>query len=257
MQEHNFELERGNINELSGNVFVYWMVSTNQEEEEEKEKVNKIVVTNFIVSPLQFEKNTIAATFPPIVFEHREEVLALADKANIDVIRMDSVDIPEEGFNFNTFFKKQLGQFNKVVSDYSRIYADNLSSAMEGAAPEKASEKENLEHIRELVRDTREAYRLHRNKKLATDMIIQLRRISHVINSPTPKYDIENLIGLLDNPDERVDEVSALYFQKFFAIYTEQYEEAEKLKQEIENIKTRLSGKPATGHPPLDFNEDS
>jgi len=233
-----FNLEFGKFDDLTGNAFAYWEIEITSDEK----PVKKIVVTNFIVSPLFFNKHTIAATFPPVIFETKEKMLEIARKANIDIIKIESVEIPENNFDFTRFFRKQLSSFNKIVTKYSLLYSDKLSGVKMERSPESQNEIENLQQINRLAEEAREAFVLKRNKVQARDMIIQMKKIGNTLNSPSFKYDIENLIILLKNPDSRVDKLSELYFKKFLAIYTEQYEEAAMLKEEIKKLSHTIKG---------------
>jgi hypothetical protein len=237
MDETTLNIEFGDSTHLTGNAFAYWQVEARSAESRSR----KFVVSNFIVSPLLFNRHTIAATFPPVVYEDRDELFGLAERAGIDVIRMEDVTISEEDFDFARFFKRQLGRFNDVVTLYSRLYTETLLSG----EPEKDAVTENdelakLRQLSTLAEEARSAFIENRNKALGRDMVLKIRRIAHLLNSPNYKYDIENMIALLGIPDDRANRISGLYFHKFFAIHTEQYEEAERLKREIDTLAREL-----------------
>jgi len=236
MEESGFILEFGNIQHLTGNAFAYWLVVP-PEESRAKGLKEKYIVTNFIVSPLLFNNHTIAATFPPVVFDSREAIIELARKTDTDVIKIEETTIPEENFDFLNFFRKQLTSFNKVVTNYSILYTEHLTDKpVARDVIREQNEIDNLHRIEKLAEEARSAYLSNRNKALVRDMMLRIRKIGNSLNTPNFKYDVENMIALLGNPDKRVEKLTELYFKKFMAIYLEQYEEAERLKREIRTL---------------------
>ena len=241
MEEPGFILEFGSIQHLTGNAFAYWLVAPPTEGKAKGLK-KKYIVTNFIVSPLLFNNHTIAATFPPVVFDTREEIIELARKTDTDVIKIEETTIPDENFDFLNFFRKQLTSFNKVVTNYSILYTEHLSDKpASGEIIREHNEIENLHQIEKLAEEARNAYLDNRNKAIARDMTLRIRKIGNALNTPNFKYDVENMIALLGNPDKKVEKLTELYFKKFMAIYLEQYEEAERLKKEIRNLAGTLT----------------
>lgn len=237
MDENRLNLEYGNPDHLTGNAFTYWHIRAVSEDE----VLDKFVVTNFMVSPLLFNRHTIAATFPPLIFDSKEEFFEIARHASIDIIKMEEVTIPREGFNFSRFFKKELSRFNKVVTHYSVLYTQLINEERdEDVEEEAADEISQLNRLSSLAQEAHEAFTIAHNKAQARDTVIKMRRIAHALNAPNFKYDIENLIALLSVSDERVEELSRLYYRKFLAISGEQYEDAEKLKRKIDQISENI-----------------
>lgn len=236
MEQPGFTLEFGDLQHLTGNAFAYWLVVPPKEGKAGGLK-EKYIVTNFIVSPLLFNNHTIAATFPPVVFDSREEIMELARKTGTDVIKIEETTIPDENFDFLNFFRKQLTSFNKVVTNYSVLYTEHLTDKpASGEIIREHNEIDNLHRIEKLADEARTAYLSNRNRAMARDMTLRIRKIGNALNTPNFKYDVENMIALLGNPDKRVEKLTELYFKKFMAIYLEQYEEAERLKKEIKNL---------------------
>lgn len=242
MDTDNFTLEYGDPAVPSGNVLAYWKLTAVND----GEQVIKYVVSNFIVSPIMFNRNTVAATFPPVVFEEKQAFQDLARRGGLDIILVDEIEIPEEAFDFTSFFKEQLTRFNELVTGYSKQYAEWLQHK-ETPEISEVDEHDGLVKMNRLAEEVREAYLVKRNQELAKKTSLQIREIANKLNSPNYKYDIETLISILNIPDHTVDELSRLYFQKFFAIYLEQYEEAANLKQQIHDLLTRIKRK---GSPP-------
>ena len=241
MDKPDFILEYGNPERLTGNAFAYWQIKPAPEA---AARGLRFIVTNFIVSPLLFNNHTIAATFPPVVFDSREQILELAKKTNTDIILMEEIEIPDDNFDFVGFFKEQIVSFNRVVTSYSMRYTDGLARPV--TDPASLLENSEMVHLQEMIRMTEEAraaYLSVRSRTRARDMVLKIRKIGNTLNTPSFKYDVENMLALLGNPDERVEEITGLYFQKFMAIYMEKYELAEKLKKEINRISRNLGEK--------------
>ena len=230
-----YNLEFGDHDKPTGNAIVYWEIKSMVKNKE----VKKIIATNFIVSPLLFNKDTIAATFPPIVLDSKDILMITVKRGNIDLIKGEKISVPVNPSDFLVFFKKQLSFFNKIVLQYSRRYAEYIFRKNDGSE-ELLDEQQALEEIGHLAEDAREAFIKKQNKQLARHMIIKMRQIEHKLNSPNVKYDIENLIGILEIPDEMVKTISGLYTKKFLAIQSEHYETAETLKKQINNLSKKL-----------------
>lgn len=235
MAAANYKLEYGNTEVPTGNVLAYWKLTAVNPEEQ----VVKYVVSNFIVSPIMFNRNTVAATFPPVVYEDKKDFFEMARRGGLDVILVDEITIPEDSFDFTAFFKQQLIRFNEIVTAYSRSYAEWLKDKDEPVISD-VDEHDGLVKMNRLAEKVRDAYLVKRNKELAKKTALQIREIANKLNAPNYKYDIENLISVLNVPDDLVDRLTELYFEKFFAIYMEQYEDAARLKEEISRLLNRI-----------------
>lgn len=224
-----------------GNALAYWRLVT----EIGEERITRLIVTNFVISPLFVDNQSIAATFPPQLLDSHDELLEIARRTNVDVLRVRDVSLPVEEFDFETFFKQQLSYFNQIVTSYTRLYTESLSGAaadMSGQ-PEAsgAVEIDSLQRISELADQARRAFLVQQNAARAREMLLKIRSIANTLNSPTYKYDIENLLMLLNNPDHRIERLSQLYFRKFIAICTEHYEDAARLKRSIRQLSRSIT----------------
>jgi len=230
--------EYGDPQKPRGNALAYWRLLADAE----NENFQRIIATNFVISPLFVGQQGIAATFPPQVIENYDKLLDIARKAEIDLIFVDELKIPLDEFDFDNFFKTQFARFNKIVATYLKRYAIAFESLPEYREDKtENSELENINSIDRLTREARQSLLGHRNATQAQNTLLRIRKIANTLNSPIYKYDVEDLLGFLGCPDERVEELSLLYHRKFIAICTERYEDAEKLKRAIRHLARSIS----------------
>jgi hypothetical protein len=238
-ENETIDFEYGDPENPRGNAFAYWRLVSDVD----GERFERIIAANFVASPLFLGRQSIAATFPPQIVESYELLLAIARKAGIDLILVEEVELPLENFDFEVFFREQLARFNRVVAAYLRQYSFSLRvecSVDSGAEPE-FSEIRGIRDIKRLTHEARRFFLVHRNNTQARKALLRIRKIANTLNSPTRKYDVEDLLALLNNPDERVEELASLYHRKFVAICTERYEEAAKFKRAIRFLSRRIS----------------
>ncbi|MDR2733681.1 MAG: hypothetical protein LBC99_03425 [Spirochaetota bacterium] len=230
--------EYGDPNKPRGNALAYWRLLTDAE----SESFQRIIATNFVISPLFIGHQGIAATFPPQVIETYDRLLDIARKAEIDLIFVDELKIPLDDFDFDNFFKTQFARFNKIVAAYLKRYAVAFENLPEHeAVGTENSELENINNIDRLTQEARQSLLAHPGTAQAQNALLRIRKIAATLNSPSYKYDVEDLLEFLNCPDERVEELSRLYHRKFIAIYTERYEDAEKLKRAIRHLSRSIS----------------
>jgi hypothetical protein len=230
--------EYGDPDKPRGNALAYWRLLTDAE----NENFQRIIATNFVISPLFIGHQGIAATFPPQVIETYDRLLDIARKAEIDLIFVDELKIPLDDFDFDNFFKTQFARFNKIVAAYLKRYAIAFENMPEYEPDTvEGSELENINDLDRLAREARESLLCRQNTAQAQNALLRIRKIANTLNSPSYKYDIEDLLRFLNCPDERVEELSRLYHRKFIAICTERYEDAEKLKRAIRHLAHSIS----------------
>jgi len=231
--------EYGNSGKPRGNAFAYWRLVSDVD----GERFERIIVTHFVASPLFLGQRSVAATFPPQVVESYEQLIAIARRAEIDLILVDEVELPPEDFDFEVFFRKQLRHFNKVVASYLKRYSASLGSVCPEDVGDRPQDTE-IEYIRDIKRlthEARESFLVRQNSAQARKALLRIRKIANTLNSPTLKYDVEELLSLLNNPDNRVEELTHLYHKKFIAICTERYEDAARLKRAIRQLSLSIS----------------
>lgn len=214
--------EQGDQSSPQGRAFIYWEIITIEEEQE----IVRFVVANFIVSPIPFEGKSVVATFPPVLYTDKLEFSDLARKGNLDLIKMGVMKISADFFNFQDFFKKQMKLFNKLVKDYSRYYQAFLQKNIKSKA---LDEKESINLISQLSNKIIETV----DRTIINEILLEIRKIGNQINTPHIKYDIEDFLFILDKEENHIEEIAKLYIEKFKAIYYEEYEDAEKYKQDI------------------------
>jgi len=216
----NFEL--GDQLSPQGRAFIYWEIITI----EDKQEIIRFVVANFIVSPIPFENKSVVATFPPILYNNKKEFSDLARKGNLDLIKMGAMKISADFFNFQDFFKKQMKLFNQLIKDYSGYYQAFLQEDKEIKI---LNEKESINLISKLSNKIIKTA----DRTIINKILREIRKIGNQINTPHIKYDIEDFLFILDKEENHIEEIAKLYIEKFRAIYYEEYEDAEKYKQDI------------------------
>jgi hypothetical protein len=225
------KLEFGYINNPTGNAIIYWRIK-------KKSKIfknAKILASNFVISALQMKDETLVVNFPPVLVDSYEDLLGIAESNNIDIIKGEDVDLPDDIEDFNDFYKEQIEQHNDLIQDYLVAYKDKKNpSESEKTVPHLINlASETMESVRKLVR-VRGSHDVIRIKlKLLEDLHDDL-------NEKMAGYDLKSIIHLIERPGTEVDRLVDLYKRKFYAVFLENYEQANRLKAEIHKIEKKL-----------------
>lgn len=225
-------MERGDINNPTGNAIIYWRIKRNNK----LSKKAEIIAANFVISPLPFNDETLMVNFPPVFIENYEKLLRIAEINNIDIIKGDDIDIPEDINDFNKFYKKQIEKYNGVIQKYLRSYKEKNS-----LDNDVRSLPQLINLAGEIMVSVRRLVKRRVKGNLIKNKIERLKRIQGFLNMEMKGFDLDNLIHIIDNPDGKVDRLVDLYKEKFLAIFLENYERADLLKKEILRIETSLS----------------
>src|SRR3989304_5163064 len=103
-------IERGDIKNPTGNAVIFWRIKGNSK----LLKKAEIVASNFVVSPLQSNEETLMVNFPPVLIDNHDKLLKIAEANNIDLIRGGEIYVPEEITDFSSFYKKQIEKYNAI-----------------------------------------------------------------------------------------------------------------------------------------------
>ncbi len=224
-------LEFGDINNPTGNAIIYWRIK-------KKNKIfknAKILASNFVISALQMKDETLVVNFPPVLVDTYEDLLGIAESNNIDIIKGEDVDLPDDIEDFNDFYKEQIEQHNDLIQDYLVAYKDKKNPA--------ESEK-TVPHLINLASETMESVRKLIRVRGSHDVIrIKLKLLEDLhddLNQKMAGYDLKNIIHLIERPGTEVDRLVDLYKRKFYAVFLENYEQAHRLKAEIHRIEQDL-----------------
>jgi hypothetical protein len=225
------KIEYGDIENPTGNAIIYWKIK----------KANKIfknariLASNFVISALQLKDETIVVNFPPVLVDSYEDLLGIAESNNIDLIKGDDIDLPDDIDDFNEFYKKQIEKHNDLIQEYLIAYkAKQSPDGAERSLPQLINlASETMDSVRKLVkvRGSRDSIRV--KLKLLQD-------IDEDLNREMRGFDLRNIIHLIERPGLEVDRLVDLYKRKFFAIFLENYEQADLLKKEIRRIERSL-----------------
>ena len=224
-------LDYGDIKNPTGNAIIYWQIKGDNP----KFKKGQFIATNFVISPLHVNEETLMVNFPPVLVESYEKLLNIAEAHNVDLINGGEIFLPRSISDINQFYKRQIEKYNNLMQEYLLAFKEKLETKREEeSVPQLINESGRLmDEIRNYVREGT-------NIKLINRKIVQLKRIEEKLNSQMKGFDLSKIISLIDRDDIMVDELVSLYKQKFLAIFLEDYEKAGILKKKIEKIETIL-----------------
>jgi len=224
-------LDYGDIRNPTGNAIIYWQIRGDNSKFHEGE----FIATNFVISPLHINEETLMVNFPPVVVKSYEELLQIAESHNVDLINGGEIFIPETITDINRFYKKQIEKYNSLMQEYLLAFKEKLD-----AKKEEESVPQLINESGRLMNEIRNYVRKGISIKLINRKIIQLRNIEKKLNSQMRGFDLSKIISLIDRKDSIIDELVSLYKQKFLAIFLEDYEKASLLKKKISEIENTL-----------------
>ncbi len=215
----------------TGNAIIYWRVTGNTGLLGGAE----IIASNFVISPLQAKNEILMVNFPPVVIESFERLVRIVEKNNLDLIKGESIHIPDNVKDFNAFYLSQLEKYNGIIRDYLIAFREKNAEESPTSLPRLISQAEDtMKGVRKLVRRSA-------NVELISTKIDELREIQDHMNAEMKGYDLTPIISILDKPDLQIDRLVDLYKQKLLAIFLEDYEKAQDLKEEITRIERTLA----------------
>ena len=225
------KIEYGDINNPTGNAIIYWRLK----KKSRLFKNAKILASNFVVSALQLKDETLVVNFPPVLVESYEDLLMIVESNSIDLIKGEDIDLPDEIDDFNEFYKQQIEKHNGLIQEYLIAYKQkHQPEEEEKSLPQLINlASETMESVRKLikVRGNRDAVRVK---------IRLLENLHEDLNRSMAGFDLKNIIRLIVRPGMEVDRLVDLYKRKFYAIFLENYEQADMLKREIWRIEKTL-----------------
>ena len=224
-------IDYGDIKNPTGNAIIYWQIKGDNP----KFRESSLVATNFVISPLHFNEETLMVNFPPVVIEDYEKLLYIAETHYVDLINGGEIYIPKNITDLNGFYKKQIEKYNGVMQDYLFAFKEKLSKKKEEeSVPQLINESGRLmDEIRDFVKRKMRA-------ELIKNKIYRLKNIEGKLNLQMKGFDLSKIISLIDRNDAVVDKLVGLYREKFLAIFLEDYERASLLKKKINEIENNL-----------------
>jgi hypothetical protein len=228
------DLEHGDIKKPTGNAIIYWNIKG----ENPLVKQAKIIASNFVISPLQFNDETLMVNFPPILIENHDKLIEIVVAQNVDLIQGGEIFIPKEITDFNKFYRKQIDKYNDIIQEYLLAFKEQ--------GKQKHTSNKNLPQLineaGELMVNVRKLVKARGKRTLIDVKIEKLKEIEENLNNEMRGLDLGRILRYIEKPDREVDELVDLYTRKFFAIFLEDYEKADFLKQEIKKIEKSISG---------------
>jgi hypothetical protein len=228
-------IEHGDIKNPTGNAVIFWRIKGNSK----LLKRAEIVASNFVVSPLQSNEETLMVNFPPVLIDNHDKLLKIAEANNIDLIRGGEIYVPEEITDFSSFYKKQIEKYNGIIREYLVAFKEKNSTAQEKTVEDKKSST-NLPRLfgqaAENLTDLRRRVKGGAGGEGLKEKMNRLRDIQEAIKSEMVGSDLDRLLDYIREPDEVVDTLVELYCRKLFALFLEDYETADALKREIRSL---------------------
>ena len=257
-------IEHGDLKNPTGNAVIFWHLKGNNKILKKAE----IIASNFVVSPLQSNEETLMVNFPPVLIDSHEKLIRIAEVHNIDLIRGGEIFVPEDITDFTNFYKKQIEKYNGIIREYLLAFKEKNSEVLEADAGREDDERTDVkgreargkalqrtsaddEHganrgllnlplligqagqilasIRSLIKSGSEA-------KLIDVKIGKLREIQNILKREMGGADLERVIEYVEKPYEVVDTLVDLHMRKLLAVFLEDYETAEDLKKAILSI---------------------
>ncbi len=224
----------GDTKNPTGNAIIYWKIKGDNPHFSKGE----IIATNFVISPLQFNEETLMVNFPPVIVKSFEELLHIAEVHNVDLIRGGELYIPKNISDIHNFYKKQIEKYNGLMQEYLIAFKEKLKRDKDNESiPHLINRAHRLmEEIRKIVKKVDGNIKSGEiNKKKE-----ELRSIEEKLNRQMKGFDLSRIIYLIDRPEDVVDKLVELYRQKLLAIFLEDYEKAGVLKDTINEIENLL-----------------
>jgi len=225
------KIEYGDINNPTGNAIIYWRLKKRSK----LFKNAKILASNFVVSALQLKDETLVVNFPPVLVDSYEDLLGIAESNNIDIIRGEDIDLADEIDDFNEFYKQQIEKHNDLIQEYLIAYKQKRQpEETEKSLPQLINlASETMDSVRKLIK-------VRGNRDVIRVKIRLLENLHEDLNRTMRGFDLRNIIHLIERPGTEVDRLIDLYKRKFYAIFLENYEQADMLKREIWRIEQTL-----------------
>jgi hypothetical protein len=222
----------GDIENPTGNAIIFWILK----KKSKLFKNAKILASNFMISALQMKNETLVVNFPPVLIEHYEDLLNIAETNHIDLIKGEDIELPEDLNDFHQFYREQIDKYNNIITEYLIAYKEKNQSVKETKTLPQLINivGETMESVRKLVRGKG-------NRDIVRVKIKMLEDIQKDLDKEMKGFDLHNIVHVIDRPESEVDRLVDLYKKKFLAIFLENYEQADLLKREINRIEQTLS----------------
>jgi hypothetical protein len=226
------KFEYGDGENPTGNAIIYWHLKGNREVFDNAE----IIASNFVISPLQYKNETLMVNFPPVLIGSQTDLVSIAQKNGIDLIRGEDIVVPAEVKDFYKFYKKHIKKYNGLLQQYLLAYKEkNSVNVSMMSLPELITQADSV------MRNVRRMVRKGEGKEEIKEQIGKLRELQHYFDIEMKGFDLRRIIRLLDRPDMNIDQLVDLYKQKFLAIFLEDYEKASALKKEILKLEGKIT----------------
>jgi hypothetical protein len=222
----------------------------------------KIIAANVFVSYLTQNDTLPVVTFPPVPVKDK---FTLINKykgfQGFDLCRLDDFIFPENQEKTQEYIKKRLQDFHQIINDYVELCSQFLIRIDKRF--EKLRNKElpldSAKKVKTDKSDISVTWNVLDGIRYFETMTYNFRKSMDKGMSPwnqqkyqvftqdwqnfvreNPQYDDQNLMKFIKIPGQTASEILNLYFEKFKAIYFENYEEANEIKVKIDRLKETI-----------------
>lgn len=221
-------LEKGNIDNPTGNLILYAKVIG----ENPFEPDHEYIASNVVVSFLKINNSLPVVTFPPVSFRTLED-LHKAIQVNseaYDIARLPDFVLPSEKEKISKYLQERMDNFNAFIARY----VERCKQKEENSS-QRIFENDFQGYFKELL----ETSVMYKNSSGLTKEIAKTRvdNLISEISLKFPTLDVENYKNAIFKYSGNVgDELATLYLKKFQAIYQENYEIASQIKKRIQEL---------------------
>ena len=228
-----FNLEIGNTSQLSGNAVIYWEIIN--KENKINPSINFIAV-NFVVSVFMLDDNLITATFPPVGFQDREEFMLYIRQSRCDLIYAGEITLKNDADYLKNLPDNEYFTLNKIIDHYLALYREKIETVVLNL-----SLKEKIYMLKKMLINIRKDMSSRSKKiKIPVNRGKLMKLLNDMKNYFNP-LDVEIIMELLPIKGKTAERAVFLYVDKFISIFYENYEETQKITDEIEKIQKKLS----------------
>ncbi len=220
------EFEYGNEQNPKGNCFLYCAVQNDFYYFPNTDWI----AANIYISSLPVNDRLPVVAFPPIGVESPQKVFDLAKARGMDVIRIPDFIPPSDKEEAKKYFHRRINEFNDLIMAYVEICNQSIRPVGENyqvSNEDEASKLDALEKrfLKALIANPDQS-------ALNMDVILGPYLFDTIVQDK--KYDFHNLQALLPELEPDQGDIVRLFFDKFRAIYHEEYEMASFIQQEID-----------------------
>lgn len=223
--DSSFNIEIGDITNLSGNAVIYWKVENT---ETNTNPPIEILAINFVISVFLLDDNLVTATFPPVAFHDRDEFMLYVKQAHADLIYAGEITLKKDIDYLKTLPDKEYYTLNRLIDKYLEYYRTKIDMPILNL-----SLKEKIYLLKKLTESARKKINQQKNFIKIPINKGRIQKLAENLKNYFPATDIDHFLNLYPLHGKTIDTILSLYIDKFIAIYYEDYEKAKDITKEI------------------------